>query len=347
MVHYSLTCALGFVGGVWACPATVTICPGVVVGPRTLCAPEVRGRLEGGTEAGPGGGEEVPVGGEEVPAFWLESSAWEAELWSLKRDRSFCSRAWMSSLPAVFVWISAPSDSTGCCWAWLWLVGSGGWVAVFCGAWLDEFTGWEHATTLLNGCCSGAGTLPVVLDEPEEIELLPSWDPITAGTEGCVDGGETEEGGTLTAIGYCEGVVSWEDWGGGLQSLPAVWGGTDTGVGETLPGEADEGGEDAAPDFREGNVRVVVEATDSTEVVILLELGTASEWGVTDSCSAAEASNVLPFWIRVCFTSLKACWRVADGAERDRPNDTKGAVKKLKRMNCKKKKTFKSKATNR
>lgn len=69
---YLPTCALGLVGGVWAWPVTVIPCPGVD-GPRTLCAPGVRGRLEGGTGtvagASPGGGEEVPAGGEEVPAF--------------------------------------------------------------------------------------------------------------------------------------------------------------------------------------------------------------------------------------------------------------------------------------
>lgn len=60
-------CALGFVGGVCACPAGVTPCPGVVEGPRTPCTPEVRGRLDGGISAAPGGGEDVPVGGEDVP----------------------------------------------------------------------------------------------------------------------------------------------------------------------------------------------------------------------------------------------------------------------------------------
>lgn len=85
------------------------------MGPRTPGTPELRGRLDGGTRAAPGGGDEVPVGGEEVPVFWLGSTDAEdeAELWSLKRDRSFLSRAWISSLPAVLDWSSAPSDSTG------------------------------------------------------------------------------------------------------------------------------------------------------------------------------------------------------------------------------------------
>lgn len=109
-------CALGLVGGVWACPAGVIPCPEVVVGPRTPCTPDVRGRLDGGTRATPGGGEEVPVGGEEVPVFCPGSSdaEEEAELWSLKRERSFLSRAWISSLPVALVWSSAPSDSPGC-----------------------------------------------------------------------------------------------------------------------------------------------------------------------------------------------------------------------------------------
>lgn len=64
-----LTCALGLVGGVCACPAGVIPCPGVVVGPRTPCTPELRGRFDGGTMAAPGGGEAVPAGGEEVPVF--------------------------------------------------------------------------------------------------------------------------------------------------------------------------------------------------------------------------------------------------------------------------------------
>ena len=85
-----LTCALGLVGGVWACWP----CPGVEVGPRAVCDPELRGRLEGGTRAAPGGGDVVPVGGEEVPV--LNAASTEelvAELWSLKRERSFLSRA--------------------------------------------------------------------------------------------------------------------------------------------------------------------------------------------------------------------------------------------------------------
>lgn len=35
-----------------------------------------------------------------------------------------------------------------------------------------------------------------------------------------------DEGGMLTAGGSCEGVVSWEEWGGGLGSLvtgAGVW----------------------------------------------------------------------------------------------------------------------------
>lgn len=121
MEQASLTCALGLDGGVCACPAGVIPCPGVAVEPTTPCTPDVSGRLDGGTRTAPGGGEDVPVGGEDVPVLWLGSTDVEdeAELWSLKRDRSFLSRAWMSSLPAVFDWTSAPSGSTGCGWAWL------------------------------------------------------------------------------------------------------------------------------------------------------------------------------------------------------------------------------------
>lgn len=69
MLQSSPTCALGLVGGVWACPAGVIPCPGVVVGPWTPWTPDVRGRLDGGIRTVPGGGEDVPVGGEEVPVF--------------------------------------------------------------------------------------------------------------------------------------------------------------------------------------------------------------------------------------------------------------------------------------
>lgn len=39
----------------------------------------------------------------------------EAELWSLKRERSFLSRAWMASLPTALVCTSDPSVSD---WTW-------------------------------------------------------------------------------------------------------------------------------------------------------------------------------------------------------------------------------------
>lgn len=35
----------------------------------------------------------------------------EAELWSLKSERSFLSRAWMASLPTALAGASDPSDS--------------------------------------------------------------------------------------------------------------------------------------------------------------------------------------------------------------------------------------------
>lgn len=61
----------------------------------------------------PGGGEVVPAGGEDVPAPWLASmeAEDEAELWSLKSERSFLSRAWMASLPTALAGTSDPSDS--------------------------------------------------------------------------------------------------------------------------------------------------------------------------------------------------------------------------------------------
>lgn len=51
------------------CPAGVTPCPGVVVGPWAPWTPDVRGRLDGGIRTVPGGGEHVPVGGDEVPVL--------------------------------------------------------------------------------------------------------------------------------------------------------------------------------------------------------------------------------------------------------------------------------------
>lgn len=137
---------------------------------------------------------------------------------------------------------------------------------------------------------------------------------------------EEDEGGLLAAGGNCEGGVSWEDCGGGgLVSLPTVWDGRDTGGGETLP--ANGGGEEVS-DFTEGNVAAVVEATDSGGARILLELGAASvDWAVPGSCSIQVVSNVFPFCKIACFISLKASCRVADGAERERPNDAEGAIK--------------------
>lgn len=340
MLQFTLTCALGLVGGVCACP-------GVGVGPRTPSTPEVRGRLDGGTRAAPGGGEAVPVGGEEVPVFWLGSTEAEdeAELWSLKRDRSFLSKACISSLPAVLVWSSAPSDSTGCGWTWLWLgneVGRGGWAETgtgwhwevgCCGAWMDEFIGWEDTTALLKGCCSEAGTVPVPLDvtpvtEETETELLLSWDPGTVGMEVCTDGGEMveDEGGMIAAGGSCEGAVSWEDWEGGLGSLvtgAGVLDWVDIGGGETLPVEG--GGEDVAADERDtaGKVVLVVEGTASGGARILLEFGPSPasvDGTVPASCSVAGGSMVLHLSTRACFILLKACWRVADGADRERPS---------------------------
>lgn len=178
MQNERLTCALGLDGGVCACPAGAIPCPGVVVVvPTEPCTPELRGRWDGGTRAAPGGGEEVPVGGEEVSVLWLGSTDVEdeAELWSLKRERSFLSRAWISSRPALLTWNSAASDSTSCDWTWLWPdieLGRGSWVEMGTGwywvACMDEPIGWEDVTPPLKDCCSEAETLPVVLGEESE-----------------------------------------------------------------------------------------------------------------------------------------------------------------------------------
>ena len=288
--------------------------------------------------AAPGGGEEVPVGGEEVPVFWLGSNDAEAVLWSLKRDRSFLSRAWISSPPAAFDWSSAPSASTGCAWTWFWAVGPG-WEVVCCGGWMDEFMGWEDVTAPLKGCCSEAGGVLVLVDgtpatEETDTELLLAWGPGTVGTEVCADGGEMveDEGGMLGAgAGTCEESASLEDWGDGLGSLASgtgVWVCVDIGGGETLPVEG--GSEDVTVDGRDtgGKVVLVVEAAASGVARILVELGPrpASVDGmVAGSCSEEGGSTVLPLSKRDCLMLLKACWRIPDGADRERPSAQGGA----------------------
>lgn len=110
----------------------VPACPGVVRGvPETCPGPEeARGRLEGGrgvpVELGV---DEWPVG-EEVPgtpvppAGSTEPSAWVVPPppRSMKRERSFLSRAWMSSMPR------ATSHSPHWAWVWLGIVAGWGWV---------------------------------------------------------------------------------------------------------------------------------------------------------------------------------------------------------------------------
>lgn len=154
------------------------------------------GRLVGGTRAAPGGGDEVPVGGEEVPVLWPGSTDVDedAELWSLKSERSFLSSAWMSSLPAALAWSSAPSGS--CC------TGTG------CGVWMDE-----DGTAPLNGSEGGTAVLLLLLllGEPP-----PSWGP--GGTDVCPEGGEMVAGAGRAA-------ASWEGWAGGLGSLGTGAGG--------------------------------------------------------------------------------------------------------------------------
>lgn len=105
----------------------------------------------------------------------------------------------------------------------------------------------------------------------------------------------------------------------------------DIGRGETLPVE--EGDEDVAVDVGDTTEKVVlvVEATVSGGARILLEfeLSPASVDGtLPGSCSVPGRSRVLHLSIRACFISLKACWRVPDGADRERPNVIEGARQK-------------------
>lgn len=293
-LNYSQTWARSFDGGGWADP------PGVVE-PWTLCAPEVRGRFDGGTRAAPGGGEEVPVGGEEVPVPepWSTDTE-EAESWSLKSERSFISRVRMSSLPTVLDWTSAPSGSVGCGWAWFW---PGTVVAVGCWEWMD-------VAALLKACRSETGA-----DGPPAA-ILPGCDPGTAGMDVWVDGGETveDEVGMLVDGGCCEWAVSWEDCGDGLESLFTVWDGTGVGNGDTLPVEW--GGEDADVT---GTVAVGAAASGGDWVL----LATSKDGAGADSLSVGAESRVLLLSNRACLSWLNACWRTPDGADSDRP---KGAA---------------------
>lgn len=138
-----------------------------------------------------------------------------------------------------------------------------------------------------------------------------------------------DEGGMLAAGGCCEGAASWEDGGlGSLVTGAGVWDTVDIGGGETLPVEA--GGEDVAVNERDaaGKVALVVEVTASGGASILLEFGPSPaslDVTVPGSCSAASGSSVLLLSTRACLILLKACWRVPDGADRDRPNVIEGA----------------------
>lgn len=105
----------------------------------------------------------------------------------------------------------------------------------------------------------------------------------------------------------------------------------DRGGGETLSTEG--GGEGVAVEERDpaGKVALAVGATASGGARILLELGPtpASVNGTApDSFSAAGGSRVLPLSRRASLILLKACWRIPDGADRERPNVTEGARKK-------------------
>lgn len=111
-----------------------------------------------------------------------------------------------------------------------------------------------------------------------------------------------------------------------------VWDCVNRGGGETLPVEG--GSADVAVDGRDiaGKVVLVVEPTASGGARTLLEFGPSPaslEETVPVSCSAEGGSRVLLLSTRACFILLKACWRVPDGADRERPNMTEGATKKF------------------
>lgn len=194
---------------------------------------------------------------------------------------------------------------------------------------MDELTGWDDVTAPLKGCCSEVEAAPTLTGVPEETVVMFGWGPGTEGIEVWVDGGETveDEGGMLVDGGICEWAISCGVWAGGLESLTTVWDWTEGGEGETLP--AERGGDDVAVDATETgwNVALMVETTASGGEGILVELGQASVDGTADgSGSVAAGSRVLLLSMRACLTILKACWRLPDGAERERP---KGAEEKV------------------
>lgn len=60
------------------------------------------------------------------------------------------------------------------------------------------------------------------------------------------------------------------------------------------------------------------------------------EWGAgpvsgagTGPASCSEGSRVLPLSRRACFIILKACCKVPEGADRDRPSGREGARKEM------------------
>lgn len=88
----------------------------------------------------PGGGEMVPVEGEVVSVLPVS-----AEDVSLKRERSFLSRACMSSIPGTLDWDSTPSGSPG--WdGWEGRVEGGSWVEAIagCATGTEEGIGWDE-----------------------------------------------------------------------------------------------------------------------------------------------------------------------------------------------------------
>lgn len=111
------TCCLCMLGSIWGvCTYTVAVPTWLWEAkvPGTKCPLELRDKLAGGMwpalEIRPEGGELIVLGGDEVGATSLEPSGrtegFEEEPWSWKSDRSFFSKAWMSSMPGDFPWVS-------------------------------------------------------------------------------------------------------------------------------------------------------------------------------------------------------------------------------------------------
>lgn len=100
-----------------------------------------------------------------------------------------------------------------------------------------------------------------------------------------------------------------------------VW--VDTGGGETLPAEG--GGDDVAADETDAAGKTALDSGGARRVLELGQSPASADETVPGSCSPAGGSRVLDRSIRSCLILLKACWRVPDGADRERPNAIQGA----------------------